>query len=128
MIEEHTSWKAIYSDGKSLKQFNSDGSENKYVDIDRKKIVQFVLYRNKKPVVIIHLGGKKRLIYRMRRAQDNHGNQKAVYLAGWRETRNGMNIQMISFLFDDNHTEIVDRFSEDHLWFYNINFLKEEKI
>jgi hypothetical protein len=125
---DRTVWEAVYSDGTSLKQFNGDGHENKYTDIDRKKITQFVLYRDKKPLVIIHLGGKKRLIYRIRRAQNNKGYTEAVYLAGWQEKQNGINTQMISFLFEDNSIEIVDRFYENHLWFYSINFIPEERI
>jgi glycerophosphoryl diester phosphodiesterase len=128
MEEDKISWKAIYDGGESLSQFNLDGRENKYTDIDRKKITQFVLYRDKTPVVVIHLGGKKRLIYRMRRALDNHGNQEAVYLAGWQEKRNGTNIQSIVFLFEDGHVEILDRFYEKNLWFYAINFLPDERL
>ena len=123
-----TSWKAIYSDGSSLPQFNENRSENKYFDIDRSRLVQFVLIRNGAPAVVIHLGGNKKLIYRMRRAMDNKGRHEDVYLAGWQEKRNGQNVQMIMALFEDNHIEIVDRFYEKHPWFYSINFLKEEKI
>lgn len=128
MKEDGISWKAIYEDGESLSQFNSDGTENKYISIDRLRLVQFILYRDKHPAVVVHLGGKKRLIYRMRRAQDNHGNQEAVYLAGWQEKQNGKNIQMISFLFKSGRIEIVDKFYENHLWFYAINFLPDERI
>ena len=128
MTEFNTSWEAVYDNGTSLSQFNPDGSENKYVNIDREKITQFVLYRNGKPAVVIHLNRNKKLVYRMRRAQDNHGNQEAVYLAGWQEKRNGKNVQMISFLFEDNHIEIVDRFHENHPWFDSINFLPDERI
>ena len=123
-----TLWRAIYSDGKSLFQFNPDGSENKYFDINRIKLTQFVLYRYGKPAVVIHLDSAKRLIYRMRRAMDNRGNSETVYLAGWQETRNGRNIQMIVFLFQDNHIEIVDRFYKDHKWFYAIQFVADERV
>ena len=123
-----TSWKAIYRDGSSLSQFNENRSENKYFDIDRNRLAQFVLIRNGAPAVVIHLGGNKKLIYRMRRAMDNKGHHEDVYLAGWQEKRNGQNVQMIMALFEDNRVEIVDCFNEKHPWFYSINFLKEEKI
>lgn len=127
MKEDGISWKAIYEDGESLSQFDQNGDENKYTDIERKRLMQFVLYRDKIPIIVIHLGGGKRLIYRMRRAQDTHGNQEVVYLAGWQEKQNGKNIQMISFLFKSGRVEIVDRFNEKNLWFYSINFLPDEK-
>jgi hypothetical protein len=128
MEKDNISWKAIYSDGESLMQFDADGGENKYVDINRTRLIQFLLYRDNIPAVVVHLGPHKKLIYRMRRAMNNHGEEEAVFLAGWQELRGGKSVQMISFLFEDGHVEIVDRFYEDHLWFYSINFLKEEKI
>lgn len=38
-------WKAIYSNGKSLNQYNVDGSVNKYIDIDRSLLKYFELYQ-----------------------------------------------------------------------------------
>jgi hypothetical protein len=64
----------------------------------------------------------------MRRAMNNKGYEEVVFLAGWQERANGKNTQMIMFLFEDNHIEIVDRFYENHLWFYSINFLKNEEV
>lgn len=127
MTENETYWKAVYTDGE-LSQFNKDGSENKYVDITREKLIQFRLYRDNKPLIIIHLDPHKKLIYRIRRAMNNHGGKESVYLAGWQERKNGKNVQMIMFLFQDNHIEIVDRFYENHIWFYKINFLQEEEV
>ena len=72
----------------------------------------------------------KRLIYRRRVSQSVFDNSKkqAVYLIGWQETKQGVNNQMICFLFEDGHVEVVDGFREDHPWFYSINFIKEERI
>ena len=122
-------WKAIYSNGDELPQYNEDGTENKYTDIDRDILDKFVLYKEDKPLLVVHLGGNKRLIYRKRAAV--HPGCKvaeAVYLVGWQEKNNGTNIQQISFLFEDGHIEVVDRFYEEHPWFYSINFLPEESI
>ena len=126
--ETDTIWNAIYENGESLSEIADDGSSNSYGDINKKSLTQFILYRYGAPVVVIHLDQKKKLIYRMRRARDNHGNEESVYLAGWQEKRNGMNIQMLVFLFSDGHIEVVDRFHEGHPWFYGIEFLEEEKI
>jgi hypothetical protein len=123
-----TEWLAVYNDGTTLPQYKADGSENKYPEIQRAKLIQFVLLRDKNPKLVIHLDQNKKLIYRMRVAANNKGIVERVYLAGWQEQSNGVNTQMITFLFEDGHIEIVDRFYEDHLWFYSINFIKEEKI
>lgn len=128
MYENKTYWKAIYSGNESLSQFNEDGSENKYTNIKRERLIQFCIYVDNNPAVIIHLDPHKKLIYRMRRAMNNRGEEESVYLAGWQERKNGKNIQMIVFLFEDGHIEIVDRFYENHKWFYGINFLKTEEI
>ena len=123
----NTSWKAVYNNGTSLSQFNPKRGESKYTDIDRAHLTQFVLYRNNTPHVIIHLDNHKKLIYRMRRMQNNKGEHEVVFLAGWQEKVNGRNVQMIMCLFEDNHIEIIDRFYENHLWFYSINFLQDER-
>jgi len=128
-MQKHvTYWKAVYSNEESLSQFSDDGSENKYPDIDRERLMRFELYRNNALAVVFHLNGHKKLIYRMRRAMNNRGEEETVYLAGWQDKQNGRNVQMLMFLFEDNHIEIVDRFRENHLWFYSINFLPDERI
>lgn len=127
MLKE-TFWIARYNDGTKLIQYEPDGSENKYTDIDRSKLIQFILIRAGKPLLVIHLDSNKKLIYRMRRAMNNKCEKEVVFLAGWQERSNGKNTQMIMFLFEDNHIELVDRFHEDHLWFYSINFLPDERI
>jgi hypothetical protein len=124
----NTFWRAIYENGESLSQIAPDGKENSYGDIDKRALTKFILYRYGEPIVVVHLDPNKKLIYRMRRAMDNHGAEETVYLVGWQENRNGMNIQMIVFLFEDDHIEVVDRFHEGHPWFYPVQFLEEEKI
>lgn len=124
-------WKAIYTDGTFLNQYGKDGSENKYGDIDRARLVQFQLVKHGKTVAVIHLDTKKQLIYRRRVAVHFTGPQKgtreAVYLVGWQEKRAGVNVQLVCFVFEDGHVEVVDRFRKDHPWFYPVNFLAEEK-
>jgi len=43
-----TSWKAIYNDGTALRQFELDGSENTFKDIDEDKLFEFRLFHNEK--------------------------------------------------------------------------------
>lgn len=123
-------WKAIYTDGKSLSQYNG-GVENKYIDIDRDRLLHFILLEDSIPKIVIPLTNNKRLIYRRRVAVSfsgiNAGNTEVVYLVGWQEKKQGINTQMICFLFEDGHIEITDRFYINHPWFYPMIFLPEEK-
>ena len=121
-------WKAIYNDGIELAQ-NSDNAVHKYSDIDRTKLEKFLVYKDKQPIFVLHLDSDKKLIFRRRVAKAlMSGKEEVVYLVGWQENRNGVNLQSISFIFEDGHIEVVDRFKDGHPWFYPINFLDEEKI
>lgn len=122
-------WKAIYDDGIELPQYNEDGSENKYTDIDRTKLIKFILFQDNNPKVVIHLDKNKRLIYRRRVAMNFLSEiTEVVYFAGWQEKKNGINIQSICFLFEDGHIEIIDGFKEGYPWFYSVVFMPEERL
>ena len=136
-------WQAIYDDGETLSQYNEKkGRENKYTDIDRSRLVQFVLLADDIPKLVIHHDKNKRLIYRRRIAMVFSGppagkaeggnlstcNQETVHIVGWQERKKGVNTQMICFLFEDGHVEVVDRFREQHPWFYPVIFLPEEEL
>ena len=123
-----TRWEAIYNDGSKLSQVKEDGSASKYTDIDRSRLVQFVLHRNVIPAVVVHLDPGKRLIYRRLVAFTPPDKNVVVYLVGWQETRAGQNFQCVSFLFEDGHIEILDGFRKGHFWFDAPNFLKEEEV
>jgi len=118
-------WKAVYNDGTELLQ----ESGIKYSDINREKLQQFELYKDNKLFLVINLDENKRLIFRKRVAMKvMSGDTENVYLVGWQEKVNGSNIQNILFIFEDGHIEVVDRFYENHRWFYPIKFIEEEKI
>lgn len=126
-------WKAVYTDGTELPQYNADGSENKYVDIDRSKLVRFALLQvnSDKPVVVLHLDQGQRLICRRRVAkhfsQDlKPQGEEVVWLVGWQQKINGRNSQMICFVFEDGHAEVRPGFKEKSQWFYAVQFLPEE--
>lgn len=124
-------WRAIYDDGSELCQFNKDGLENKYTDINRDKLIQFTLWNKDTPILVVHLDGYKRLIYRKRYAViafgKRRGQKTLVHIVGWQQTKEGQNTQMICFVFEDGHIEVVDRFYENHPWFYSIIFMDIEK-
>ncbi|MCP6727657.1 MAG: hypothetical protein KJI69_06625 [Patescibacteria group bacterium] len=121
-------WKAIYSDGKTLNQYNEDKSVNKYTDIDRNILEFFEIYRENKLILRIHLGNDKRLIYRRRITMGFSGKIKVVvYLVGWQKTVNGENVQSISYIFEDGHIEMAGAWNEKSEFAYAPNLIKEEK-
>jgi hypothetical protein len=114
-------WIAIYKDGTDLKQYNEDGSENRYQDIDRTKLDSFVLYQDiAKPLLWIHLETDQRLIYRRRVEKRMDGTETVVYLAGWQQTVKGQNVQSISYIAPDGSIHQAGAFKEDHPWFYPV--------
>lgn len=129
-------WKAVYEDGSELSQYNEDGSENKYPDIERSKLVRFALlqFHSAQPCVILHLNKNQRLIYRRRVAlrfglKDVNIKQKeTIHLIGYQELINGRNVQTICFVFEDGHIEIIDGFKKKTQWFYPVEFMPEEQL
>ncbi len=114
------SWLAIYSNGRALPQYRADGKENKYADIDRKLITQFVflIKGTERRVLTLHVPDGKRLIFRRRTEQwGNETNQKRnVWMVGTQSTVNGKNSQVVIVLFPDGSTEIMDGFNEETRW------------
>lgn len=80
------SWIAFYNDGNKLSKFNDDGSENRYEDIDRGRLVRFSLCDNETPVFTIHLTSGQSLIYRKRVWARVDGTVwHFIYIVGWRQ-------------------------------------------
>ena len=121
-------WKAIYSDGKSLNQYNEDKSVNKYTDIDRTALKFFELYNGNKIIIRVHLGDDKRLIFRRRVSLSmNSTITEVIYLIGWQKTIGKENIQSISYIFEDGHIEMAGAWNEESPFAYAPNLIKEEK-
>lgn len=135
-------WEAIYPDGESLNQFNDDGTENRYTDIDRSRITHFILndITTGKPKIILHLKPGQQLIHRRRIVQKYALSsdffernpevkmREIVYIIGWHENRNGVNVQMINFVFEDGTVEIMDRWSDHHALYNPVRLLPEEEL
>ncbi len=121
-------WKCQYNDGSEIS--SKDGA--KYADIDRAKLEKFVLLQvnSDKPVLVLNVGGHKRLICRMRTAVSLKGKRMTVWIVGWQQTEwkfgAGVNSRFICFVFPDGTIEVTDGFKEGHRWFYPVNFLPEE--
>lgn len=120
-------WKAIYNNGMRLPQFNEDGSENKYPEIDRSRLSAFEIYNMDKLILRIHFEKGRRLIYRKRVSRGLSGKQQAIYLIGWQQTIAGQNIQDIAYVFEDGHIELAGKWKEDHRWFYAPNLIAVER-
>jgi len=102
-------WKAIYRDGTVFPQFNEDGSENKYPDINRKELEFFELRMSDgdsdRLLFKLHLEPGRKLIVRRRTTGNiilskavGVGNgilqaplktRNVVWMVGWQWNANG---------------------------------------
>lgn len=125
-------WRAVYHDGsgkltedKFLMQFNEDGTENKYADIDRWKLGRFdLINRVGKVVYSVYLHTDQILIYRRRNFIILGGRKSMIFLIGWRQsiqTPNGPKvITIINYLYEDgtialdNHRNNLELLPEEN--------------
>jgi len=122
-----TKWKAIYSDGKSLNQYNEDKSVNKYTDIDRSKLSSFELYKEDKLIFKLVLEEGQRLIFRRRVSSNLQGEViGAIYLVGWQKNINGKNTQSISYILEDGCIIMAGQWDEKSNFSYSPNLIEEE--
>jgi len=126
-------WTAIYGDETTLDQYPSEGPPNTYLNIDRSKLVGFILYNiaTKTPHVVLRLQPGQKLIYRRRHCKDvylSQGQEKNwdIHIVGFHELRNGSNNQQLAFVFPDGRVELMDRFRADVQWFRPFTLMKEE--
>ena len=103
-------WKANYNDGSHLEQYNADGSENKYADIDRLKLLTFTLVNSEKTVFSLSLHEGQRLIFRRRKWINLVGVLlRTVYLVGYQfNDSTGKNYKVISYVHEDGLVELDD--------------------
>jgi len=112
-------WIIVYSDGT---EYTND--QIRYKDIDKNKAARFHLFIHNGKQVIVYLDPSKRLIYRKRNALNAITNNidELVYIVGWQKTVNNINFQSLNFIFEDGRVEMLDRFQENHPWFYPVKF------
>lgn len=101
-------WKANYLGDESLEQYNEDGSENRYKDIDRTKLFSFELLNGDKRVYVLLLHEGQRLIFRRRNWINLNGKLlKQVYLVGYQfNDSTGKNYQVINYIHEDGLVEL----------------------
>lgn len=121
-------WLAQYNDGSSLPQFNPDGSENNYADIDRQRLAAFSIVKDNAPAIVVHLDPGQRLIYRRRVAKHGNGQETVVLLVGWQATVNGRNVQSIAYVYPDASIHMAGEWRDDHPWFYPIQTVPCEEM
>jgi hypothetical protein len=119
-------WEAFYNDQSSLKQYNADGSENKYADIDRSKLEAFAFFKDGALVFALYLEPEQRLIFRRRVEQKTGGEQTIVYMAGWQQTIEGRNVQSIAYIFPSGVVHVAGPWRDNHPWFYSIQPVPSE--
>ena len=122
-------WVSVYNDNTRLPQFNEDGSENKYQDIDRGKLSSFEFYKDGKIILVCDIAPGARLIYRKRVEQSSSGEQLNVYLIGWQKTIEGKNVQSIACVPDYNDMILFsDGWREGSRWLYPVVELECERV
>ena len=123
-------WAAVYNDGSHHPQYNEDGSENKYVDINRDILKQFLLLDETSVRFILNLKPELKLIYRLRTAKNSNNDViERVHIVGYQQNVSGKNIQHINFIVDSTGViEVTDGFRENHAWYGPVVLLSDEKI
>lgn len=119
-------WIAVYKDGTELRQFNADGSENKYGDIKRAELEGFMLltvgqHPKDFPILCVHVDDGCRLIFRRRYEQwgNDTVQKRTVWIVGLqRRTSHGVVSECISVVFEDGHIEQLPTWKDGTRWFY----------
>lgn len=123
-------WVAVYEDGSTLEQYNEDGSENRYADIQRKRVTEFHLRSRtqNRTLLAVEITAEDRLIYRRRNSMNGVSGEKnwTIFMVGWQKTLGGRNVQSINWIFPDGSIINTGRFQENHPLFYGIQWLAEE--
>lgn len=119
-------WVAYYG-ADTFPQYNEDGSENKYPDIDRSRLTAFALVKDGNQIVRFHFLPDMRLIYRRRVELRPGVGQIVAYLAGWQKTVNGVNSQSVACVFEHGGpVEIISEWADG--WFDKPEFQEYEQV
>lgn len=121
-------WLAVYKDGSRFPEYNPDGTVNLYKDIDRTQLLQMLIIERAtgKAVHIVHATDPNRVIVRRRVLKDAGDNHvMTVWIVGCQNLQAGRNVQTITAIFPDGHTESADRFVKDHEWLYPLYYFPQ---
>ena len=109
-------WKAVYANDSFLTQFEKDGKENKYPDIDRTKLIAFELYKDETLIFKMDLEKDMKLVCRRRTAKRNDGKIEVVYIVGWHRLIEGKGEKKIAFIFGDGRVEFKSDWEDNNEW------------
>lgn len=78
-------WVANYTDGTTFPQFDDQGRENKYANINREKLERFDMLnkQTKKLVLSVYLREGQKLIFRRRTLMHLDGSKYIIFIVGW---------------------------------------------
>ena len=114
-------WRVHYIDGTSLNQFDVDGKEHSYTEIDRPRLQAFDLWWQGRLLVRVDLRddtkgnpdiGRRRLIWRIRHIARSNGEHIRIHLAGWQRNIKGVNVQAIAYAFEDGWLVLGGQFTD----------------
>lgn len=100
-------WRAVYSDGTVLDQYNGEGEPNGYKNIDREKLSQFQLLKDGKVSFSLILEPGQRLIFR-RRVFKKLKEEKHLFLVGWQKD----GVQAICYLFENGSVIMAGKWKD----------------
>lgn len=128
-------WMAVYEDNTVLPQLKDDGTENKYTDIDRERLTEFIIYNDeddaKRKILVLSIDRDEgeRLIYRRRNSMDATTGDTtwSVLLVGWQKLVNGKNVQNLNWIFPDGTIVNTGRFHNESRVLYETDFYDWEK-
>lgn len=118
-------WKVVYKDGKEFSQYNANGSENLYKDINRKNIQRVVLCQvnNGKEVYVLHFTRPGQRLILRRKTERAFGSTPTggidinqpkgiivVWLIGMQWNVGGRNVKKLAWVFPDGRIEEGDDF------------------
>lgn len=122
-------WRAHYSDGTSFPQYNPEGTENRYADIDKGRLIAFELEQDDRPIFCMHLDAGARLIYRRRVFMRPGEGQIVFYLVGWQKTVGGENVQSVAIIPENNpQIHMIGKWRDDHPVFASIEPMPGEEL
>ena len=131
MANDYLVWVAVYNDGTNFAQFNEDGTENSYHNIDRTKLTEFHMVRvdNQETVFAMALEPEQRLVFRRRVSMSGDTGEilRIIYLVGWQQTVGRKNVQSLNWILPDLSIVQTGKFREDSQIFYEIAWMEDEK-
>lgn len=124
-VSANLTWQAVYSD-KTINQYNADGTQNSYVNLDREGLIAFILVDGKGNIMVtVPLDSDKKLFYRMRVALFIHNKtRERVYIVGW-QSADDMRIWVVD---SAGKVKMFKNWKEKSQWLYVPEFYLCEAV